>query len=386
MSAAPLICATELRRRLRNRSAIFTAFVGPLVLAVVFGLLLGGTTSFSVTIGVADADGSAISTPFTEGLLSNVSADSPVTFVAVTADDARRAVDDGDVDAAIVVPAGFGDAVASGSAASLEVLRDPAKQVSGEIARSIAQQYTAGVGARVLAAVTSASLGAPVGADALGDFQDSAATAYTEVAPGGGTLDATTYFGASMSILFLFFTVSFAARSITAERRSGLVPRMLAAAARPADIVAGKVAAVAILGLAGFITVWAVTSLAFDASWGAVAPVIVTMVATVLAIAGVSTFVCGFARTEQQADAYTSAVTFLLALLGGNFVGPGTSPDALRRIAAFTPNGQSLDAFTRIAVDGAGIGDITRNLVVLALFAVVLGGIGMAFVHRTVTG
>jgi ABC-2 type transport system permease protein len=154
MSAAPLICATELRRRLRNRSAIFTAFVGPLVLAVVFGLLLGGTTSFSVTIGVADADGSAISTPFTEGLLSNVSADSPVTFVAVTADDARRAVDDGDVDAAIVVPAGFGDAVASGSAASLEVLRDPAKQVSGEIARSIAQQYTAGVGARVLAAVT----------------------------------------------------------------------------------------------------------------------------------------------------------------------------------------------------------------------------------------
>ena len=161
---------------------------------------------------------------------------------------------------------------------------------------------------------------------------------------------------------------------------------MLAAAARPADIVAGKVAAVAVLGLAGFITVWAVTSLAFDARWGAAAPVIVTMIATVLAIAGVSTFVCGLARTEQQADAYTSAVTFLLALLGGNFVGPGTSPDALRRIAASTPNGQSLDAFTRIAVDGAGIGDITRNLVVLVLFAVVLGGIGMARVGRTVTG
>jgi len=386
MSAAPLICGTELRRRLRNRSAIFTAFVGPLVLAVVFGLLLGGTTSFSVTIGVADADGSAISTPFTEGLLSAVSDDSPVTFVAVAADDTRRAVDDGDIDAAIVVPAGFGDAVAVGSAASLEVVRDPAKQVSGEIARSIAQQYTAAVGARELAAVTSAVLGAPVGPEALADFEDSAVTAFTEVAPGGGELDATAYFGASMSILFLFFTVSFAARSITAERRSGLVPRMLAAAARPADIVAGKVAAVAVLGLAGFITVWAVTSLAFDARWGAVAPVIVTMIATVLAIAGVSTFVCGFARTEQQADAYTSAVTFFLALLGGNFVGPGTSPEALRRIATLTPNGQSLDAFTRIAVDGAGIGDITRNLVVLVLFALVLGGIGMARVRRTVTG
>ena len=36
-------------------------------------------------------------------------------------------------------------------------------------------------------------------------------------------------------------------------------------------------------------------------------------------------------RTEEQADGYTSAVAFALALLGGNFVGPGQAPEALQR-------------------------------------------------------
>ena len=38
-----VVAVTELRRRVRNRSAIVTAFVGPLAMAVVFGLLVSGT-------------------------------------------------------------------------------------------------------------------------------------------------------------------------------------------------------------------------------------------------------------------------------------------------------------------------------------------------------
>lgn len=388
-NVATLVAGTELRRRFRNRSAIITAFVGPLVLATLFGVLLGGTSSFSATIGVADLDGGDVSTSFTSGLVDNdASGDASndvVTFVRIEGDP-ERAVADGDVDAAIVVPEGFGDAVVSGGPIpALTALRDPTELIGGEIASAVAERFSSGVNARTLAAATSASLGAPVGPDDLADFQESVDTVVRSVAPGGGALDASAYFGASMSILFLFFTVSFAARSMIEERRTSLLPRMMAAGASPGEIAAGKVAAVSLLGLSGFLTVWAVTTVVFGASWGAALPVVVTMVLTVLAIGGLATFVCGFARTEQQADSYTSAVAFVFALLGGNFVGPGSSPEALHRLAALTPNGQALDAFTRLSVDQAGLGDITRNLAVLAVIAVIFGGIGLARINRTVT-
>ncbi|MFN8020332.1 MAG: ABC transporter permease [Acidimicrobiales bacterium] len=390
-----LVAGVELRRRLRNRSAVVTAFVGPLALAMVFGVLLSGTSSFHVTIGVADTDDSPITRAFVDGLVTADTggdaadrADDPVTFERLdpgTSDAARRAVDDGDLDAAIVLPAGFGEAIGSGGSTGIDVVRDPAGQVSGAIAEAVAEQFASGLGARRLAAATAGTLGATVDAGTLATFVDSVDTAIATEAPGGRTVDAASFYGVAMSIMFLFFTVSFAARSIVAERQSGVLPRMLASSASPSAIVSGKVVAVSVLGLAGFATVWGVTSLVFGAPWGAPVAVVVTMCVTVLAIAGVATFVCGLARTEEQADGYTAVVAFLLALLGGNFVGPGQAPAALRHLASFTPNGQAIDAFTRIAVDGAAVGDVSRQLLLLVGFAVVFGSIGLVRVSRVMT-
>jgi ABC-2 type transport system permease protein len=383
------IAQVELRRRLRNRSALVTAFLGPLALAVVFGVLLGGTSSLSITIGVTDADQSEVTTGFVDGLLSADTSDSPVLFVMLDAvsrnplEDARLAVDRDDVDAAIVIPPGFGAAITTGAPADIEVVRDPSGLISGEIARSVAQQFASGIEARALAAAAAAQLGAPVGTSGpdgpsgLGNFVDSTSTAITITEPGGRNVDPAAFFGVSMSIMFLFFTVSFAARSVVAERANGLVPRMLASSAGAPSIVGGKVIAVSVLGLSGFMTVWAVTDLVFGAPWGSPSAVVVTMCATVLAVAGLATFVCALARTEQQADGYTSMLAFVLALLGGNFVGPGQAPAALQTIARFTPNGQAIDAFTRVAVDGAGVMDVSRQLSVLIGIGSCFGVIGL---------
>ena len=202
--------------------------------------------------------------------------------------------------------------------------------------------------------------------------------------PGGTSLDATAFYGVAMSILFLFFTASFAARSLIAEKRTGLVGRMLATATAPASILVGKVLAIAALGLSGFVTVWLATELIFGASWGNPIAVLITMCATVTAISGVAMFVCGLARTELQADSYASIAAFALALLGGNFVGPGQAPDALERVAKLTPNGQAIDAFARIAADGAGVGDVIGQLAVLAGFAIVLGALGLVRIRRVI--
>ena len=201
----------------------------------------------------------------------------------------------------------------------------------------------------------------------------------TEADAGEG-LDPFAFYGASMAILFLFFTVGFAGYSVIAERRSGVLGRVQASGASPTEIITGKTAAVSVLAFSGFVVVWLATRLAFGARWGDPLGVVLVIAATVLALGGVATFVAALARTQQQADVYVSAVTFTFALLGGNFVGPD-APPLLDRLSRLTPNGWALSAFTDLSI-GRGVTDVLVPMMVLVGFAVVFGAFGVLRLHR----
>lgn len=390
MRRAFLIARVDLVRRVRNRSALVTAFAAPLAMAAVFSVLVGGGSQSSFTIAVVDADQSPLSRSIVGDLVDptrTVHPDDPVGFEAAPDEaSARGSVDDGDVDAALVVPAGFGEQVAAGSPASLTVLRAPDRLVSGQIAVSVAQDIarrfdTVAAAARLAAGEVD---GAPPAALIDAAEQAGPALSVVSVPPGGRELSPAAFFGASMSLLFLFFTVGFAGQSLVGERRTGTVSRILATPTPPGALIAGKTLAVSALGLAGFVTVWATTSLVFGARWGPPAVVLAVMVATVVAVAGVSMMVTALARTERQAEAYASAVTFVLALLGGNFLGPGPTPDLLRRLSLFTPNGWSLRAFTDLGAEAATAGSVLLSIGVLLGIGAVTGTVAVTRLERLV--
>jgi ABC-2 type transport system permease protein len=381
-----LVASNDLRRRIRNRSALITAFVGPLAMAVVFSLLIGGADSASFRIGMVDADGSPIARELTGSALGTHGNGAVSVVRRAGVDETRKAIDDGELNAAIVVPKGFGAAVASGRPATMTVLRSPDRLVSGQVAESVATQLVAHVEqvglAMRLAAARTGRPPDPALADAA--HRRPPALALADVPRGGHEASPGAFYGAAMSILFLFFTVGYGARSLLAERRGGTLGRILATPTSAGTVVAGKTLAVTVLGLAGFGTVWAVTALAFGARWGDPVAVAVVIVATVLAVGGVSTLVASLARTDQQADAYTSAVTFVFALLGGNFVGPGAAPELLRQLSMLTPNGWSLAAFTDLSADAASLSSVLGAVGVLLAVAVVTGTIGLHRIHRVV--
>ncbi|OHV37872.1 hypothetical protein BCD49_15490 [Pseudofrankia sp. EUN1h] len=391
-----VIAATDLRRRLRSRSAIISGIVGPLAMASVFGLLLGGTSDVTFTIGIADADGS----PASRAVVTSLTASGgdgdggTVRFRSVAVPAAEPAVDDGDLDAAIVLPAGLGAALgyerppAAGSPAlAVAVFGDPSRQVAAQVARAVADGVTAEANWRALVAAGLAKAGTPPAeasepAASRGDVE---VLELAPVAAGGEGPDIIAYYGAAMSILFLFFTVGFVARSLVGDRDEGVLGRILASPVRPGQLIAGRAFSVAVLGVASFVVVWLVTTLAFDAHWGPPGPVAAVVLATVLAVAGVGMLVASLGRTERQAESYTSLCAFVLALLGGNFVGPGVGPDLLRRIAMFTPNGQSLTAFVDLGADAAHPGAIARAIGILVAIGLVTGAIGVLRIHRAVT-
>lgn len=378
-----LIAGNELLRGLRTKAAIITAVVAPLALGLVFGLLVSGAGR-SFTIGVVDTDHSTASRQILAELMKPQAGSNGVHFKAVLdAPTARHRVDTGKLDAAVLLPAGMGTAR---PAAPITVMRSPDRLVSGQIAEAVAQSIEARrLQVTLSLAALAAATGKPPTAEAISDASRQAPGIDVSTTKAHGKVDPVAFYGASMAILFMFFTTSFAARSVLIEREQGTLPRVLASGASATEIVVGKTLAVGVLAYAGMLVVWAVTALGFGATWGSAWAVALLMAASVAAIGGVATFVAGISATERQADAATSVVTFTFAILGGNFVGPGQGPDLLRKLSLLTPNGWALRAFTDLSGGSSPATALLPAVVVLAAIGLVFGAAGLLRVTKVVT-
>jgi len=108
-----VIAAKDLRQRLRDRSALLLAVVAPLLLATIISLAIGGSfTRFRATFAVADEDNGPVAAAFVDGVLRGPAVAKVVHLRTTTSAEEARRLARNDVDAAIVIPAGFSAAVA----------------------------------------------------------------------------------------------------------------------------------------------------------------------------------------------------------------------------------------------------------------------------------
>ncbi len=395
LSGARIVAGLQLRRRVRDRSALLQGIIAPIVLAVIITTAFGGGRSFSIEIGVVDLDDGDLGTALVTGATDpagNDSDESDVELIAL-ADRAaaERAIDDEVLPAAIVIPDGFAASLAPDGATdrsgreplAVEVLVDPGRELPSDVAVTIATRFAASIESTRLAATTALTadpaLALDPGADAIiADASEVGLPVTLGATAFGEGFDPITYFAPSMAILFAFLTLGAGARTIIVERREGTLARIRSTPITDRAVLAGVTASVVVVGLVSFIVIWQVTSAVFGADWGDPAGVLLVIVSTVLAVAGISTLVTGFARTESQADGVTSVLAFGFALVGGGFVSPGDLPDTLARVALITPNRWALDAFAELAAGASGIPAVLTPVLVLTGIGLVTGAIGLS--------
>jgi ABC-2 type transport system permease protein len=385
-AASWAIAGNDLRRARRDRTALLRGFVAPLLLAVLIGAALSDV-AFTAQIGLVDADGSAVSRGIVDGLVDAMPADAPLRVRRVDTEDAGRTLmRQGGVNALIVIPAGFGASVTSSTATapkSLTVVSAPRARFAGELAHSLADGIAGRIDTSRLA-VATALVAAPADADVpaiVAAAADVDPLIGVDPEPAGATYVPIAYFGASMAVVFLFFTMGASARGLLAEHAEGTLTRVRSSPVSDGAILLGRSLSTFLLGVAGLVTVWVVTTVAFGADWGDPRAVLAVIVTAVLAVAGISTLLTGLSGTLAQAEAYTMLVTFVLALLGGSFQPPGTLPGAFDQLALFTPNGLAQRAFVRIGAGGAGVAEVAPLLGALAAIAVVTLAIGVRRLH-----
>lgn len=387
MNAAVVIARKDLRQRYRDRSAIVIGIIAPLLVAGIMATAFKGSSVFSFTLGVANADRGPVAADLVRALEAKGLRGIITVKVLPSAAIARHEVRTRQVTAALVIPSGFSASVAGAHPESLSVVTSVNNVAAGNVTQAVAASVIAQINADRLSVYTALASHptrtvAQLSALARGLRIPLQAV---ERPIGAKELTAISYFSPAMAIFFLLFTIGFTSRSFFVDRAQGMIERMRAAPVRPLEILAGKAMSVLVYGVVSLTVVEVITSKAFGANWGDPLASALLGLAVVISVVSLTALVIGLARTQRQAEGIASIITFTLALLGGNFVSIPASPPLMRTISLFTPNGWALRGYTDLSTIGGGLATAATPILAILAFAVVTGAIATSLARRAVS-
>jgi len=383
MRAAWLICAKDLRSRLRDRSAVLIGVVVPLGLAFIFNSIFSGVSGASdvISLGVVNADHGAVSQQFTGQVLPAVGRSGLIAIhTEPTVGQARALAAKGTLAAVIVIPAGFSARVQANRPASMQVIGNVDAPISTEVARSITESFAADLNRIRLSVATVAAGTTPLSPAQIQALAARAAAAAAPVAVHDVSaqtkeLDQKSFFAAGMAVFFLFFTVQFGVTSLLEERNDGTLARLLAAPISRASILGGKLLTSFLLGVISMTVLAVATTLLFGASWGNPLGVAVLVVAAILAATGIMALIATLARNAEQAANWQSVVAVILGLVGGTFFPVSQAPGVLSRLTYVAPQAWFLRGLGDLR--GGSISVVWVPALAMLIFAVVTGGLAM---------
>jgi ABC-2 type transport system permease protein len=389
VGAATRIATKDLKLRIRDRSAFILGILAPLVLAFIFKLVFGGAfgaDTLDLRFGVVDLDNTEISQSFGELL---VAAESQGILAVTDFEDVDRAdaaVDEGEIDAYYLIAAGMEEAVLAGEEFDIRVIGDVDAPTSTQIAGSIAEQYGSGVAAVQLSVATSVHLlDGPPPAEAAAWGQEAAerepSFVIDDVTTETRQLDATTYFSAGMAVFFLFFTVQFGVIGLLEEQRDGTLARLMAAPIRRTSIITGKALLSAALGIISLTVLIVGTRFLMDARWGPPLGVALLVIAGVLAAVAIMGLVGSVAKTPEGAGNLCAIIAVTLGMLGGTFFPVGQGDDLLSKLTFLTPHAWFMGGLADIS-GGAEWTAALPSVAALFVFSLVLGSIAWVVLRR----
>lgn len=369
----------DLLRRRRAPLGVISLLLFPLMFAGLISLAFGNGESPlpAAKLLIEDRDGGLagrlVQTFFAADELR------PLIVASPAGDDGRARLEAGEASALLILPAGLTDRLLAGEKTELQLLRNPSQNILPQIAEEVSRTLTdvLAIGAELLRSqkdelgISSLESFDQLDAAGYGRFgmaaqrlgrvlgpyldtkkplleidrveldkkgQPQAATAASAAAantPSTRTLIFLMVLPGVM-VYSLFAIGEQMMRDLLFESSHGTLRRQLCAPVTVAQLIAGKVlvagivasfALLLMMGLAVVLTGKPVDPFGFAA----------LSLAVVLAVAGASAAIYGFARTERQGAAIANMIYLLLAFLGGSFIPLDSLPAVARSIAPLSP-------------------------------------------------
>lgn len=385
MRAVLAIAGKDLRRRIRDRTAVLIALILPFGLAGIFSLTLGGagTGDFEATVAIAkETDVGHLPEAFGE-LVARIDG---VTLREVGSDaEATDLVQARTADTAVVFSGGFTADVESGRGGRIQVVGSPDSSIASLITVSLARSFASGLDAVAVSIATASSPGTEPDAASVERARATPPPAVVVSSTAEDTAATpSTFFAIGMAVFFLFFTVEFGVRGLLEEREGGTLARLLVAPVRPASVLAGKALASLAMGLVSTTLLVLASGWLLDADWGDPLGVVLLVLGGVLSAVGVTSLVATLATTTAQAGAYVSIVAVVGGLLGGTFF-PISEAGVFGAIRFLSPQGWLMQGLQTLSYGGS-VAEIWAALAGVTAIAIATGGIAWIRARKLVTG
>ncbi|MBP8000725.1 MAG: ABC transporter permease [Chloroflexi bacterium] len=390
--------------RFRDVNALLFMLAAPLLITAIIGSAFSGFFDDDGDVPITEipfiiVDGDE--TESSEQLIELFTDDETLTELLATEqmddlDAAKRRVMVGESRAVLYIPAGFGAQVQGdeeGEATTLELYVDAAASITPNIIRGILDRVSAGYSTALISVdvgVAQIVDDAAAYGPALANLETVVQAQVDEIAANRGqqritlrqviegqdeettTFTPAAFFGPSMAIFFLLFTVMEGTRSILVEDQEGTLPRLLSTPTRPSTILLGKMGGVFLTGVLQFTVLLVGSRLLFNMDWGkSPLGILLLVVAFVAAATSLGMLIAAFARDNVQANIIGSAIILLFGILGGNFTTSFNYPDWLISISKLTLNYWGLEGFSDLTWRGLGLIDILPEVGALVLFALI---------------
>ena len=356
MHALTALTIANIKSYLRDRAAVFWTLAFPLIFIFMFGFIFQGGGGTSLTVAWVDQDGSATSTQLHAAFAatSGVKLDDRADRAA-----AEAAMKDGEVDAIIVVPAGYGAALGAasggtGAPASIAVVIDPSRST--------------------LVASVDQAVGSVLGVVNLGGrtplVLPQAETIQTQ------NLSFISYFVPSILGMSIMQIGIFAAVPLVADREKGILKRLAATPLRRSQLVGSNTLMRLLIALLQAVIIVGVGVMVFGVQIvGSLLMAAAFIVLGAVAFLSLGYVLASFTRTEDAANGVTQVVQFPMMFLSGVFFPIAAMPPFLQGIARLVPLTYLADALRQVMVGGTPFAPLWVCAAVLAGWLVVCFGI-----------
>jgi ABC-type multidrug transport system permease subunit len=173
-------------------------------------------------------------------------------------------------------------------------------------------------------------------------------------------------------VMFLMLNLLlFGGATVAATRQSGALRRLMTLPVRRAELIAGQIYGLVMLGAVQIGFLLLVGRFVFHVNLGANLPAVaLVLIVFAWVAASLGVLVGSVLDAPEQITAVCLLASLLMAAIGGCWWPLEVAPQALKTAAYFVPTGWALDALHRLISFGGGLGDVVKPLVVLIGFCV----------------
>ncbi|MBU0623705.1 MAG: ABC transporter permease [Candidatus Thermoplasmatota archaeon] len=380
------ICWKDLLEFSRSKLRLVMLVLMPLFMMMMVGFIFPtGNTISHTPVALANQDVMVNGTSLGSGLVAELEAVNNQTGmmdlrVATGYDDIKTMIQDGKVSGGIIVPPTFTSDLLAGRQGNITLMTDQSNPQTSAMIQSVVTKLIEQLGSQAaernlnqtynISLQEAPTVLMPYNVQVRGIVPGNP-NYFEFVAPG------------IMAMVVMMSLMTGLPHAISYEKDMGTLDGMLVAPTSRWAIILGKVLAQSTRGMIqGFIILLMAVLLFGVVVHGSILLVILLILLTVFSFVGLGILITSFADKEETATMVMMTLMFPMMFLSGVFFPIQQMPSFMQTLASFLPLTYAASAMRKVMVLGAGISAITPEVIILAVFGIVLLTIAVPMFKR----